>query len=133
HPVRGRICVGVKQLDQDPSSLFLGEHPKGSLVNGKVLEVDAKGARIDLGNGIEGYLRASELSRERVEDARTALNEGEDIEARVIGVDRKNRVVNLSVKAKEIHEEREAISDYARSEDGGSTTLGDLLKEQMKK
>ena len=132
-PERERISLGVKQLDQDPFSLFLGEHPKGTMTQGKVLEVDAKGARIDLGNGIEGYLRASELSRERVEDARSALNEGEEVEARVIGVDRKNRVVNLSVKAKEIHEEREAISDYARSEDGGSTTLGDLLKEQMKK
>ncbi|HEX7031275.1 MAG TPA: 30S ribosomal protein S1, partial [Gammaproteobacteria bacterium] len=132
-PERERISLGVKQLDQDPFSLYLGEHPKGSMTSGKVLEVDAKGARIDLGNGIEGYLRASELSRDRVEDARTALSEGADIEARVIGVDRKNRVVNLSVKAKELHEEREAISDYARSEDGGSTTLGDLLKEQMKK
>lgn len=132
-PERERISLGVKQLDQDPFSLYLGEHPKGTMVTGKVLEVDAKGARVDLGNGIEGYLRASELSRERVEDARSALNEGEDLEARVIGVDRKNRVVSLSVKAKEIHEEREAISDYARSEEGGSTTLGDLLKEQMKK
>ncbi|HLU06943.1 MAG TPA: 30S ribosomal protein S1 [Woeseiaceae bacterium] len=132
-PERERISLGIKQLDQDPFSLFLGEHPKGSMVTGKVIEVDAKGARVDLGNGIEGYLRASELSRERVEDARSALNEGDDIEARVIGVDRKNRVVSLSVKAKEIHEEREAISDYARSDEGGTTTLGDLLKEQMKK
>ncbi|HEX7047182.1 MAG TPA: 30S ribosomal protein S1 [Gammaproteobacteria bacterium] len=132
-PERERISLGVKQLDQDPFSLYLGEHPKGSMTNGKVLEVDAKGARIDLGNGIEGYLRASELSRDRVEDARTALSEGADIEARVIGVDRKNRVVNLSVKAKELHDEREAISDYGRNEDAGSTTLGDLLKEQLKK
>jgi len=132
-PERERISLGVKQLDQDPFSLFLGEHPKGTMTKGKIIEVDAKGARVDLGNGIEGYLRASELSRERVEDARTALNEGDEIESRVIGVDRKSRMVNLSVKAKEIHEEREAISDYTKSEDGGGTTLGDLLKEQMKR
>lgn len=132
-PERERISLGVKQLDQDPFSLFLGEHPKGTMTKGKIIEVDAKGARVDLGNGIEGYLRASELSRERVEDARTALNEGDEIESRVIGVDRKSRMVNLSVKAKEIHEEREAISDYSKNEDGGGATLGDLLKEQLKK
>ena len=131
-PERERISLGVKQLDQDPFSLFLGEHPKGSLVTGKILEVDAKGARIELADGIEGYLRASELARERVEDARTQLNEGEEIEARIIGVDRKNRAINLSVKAKEIHEEQQAVAEYSKSESGGAT-LGDLLKEQINK
>ncbi|MDX1443756.1 MAG: 30S ribosomal protein S1 [Gammaproteobacteria bacterium] len=131
-PERERISLGVKQLDQDPFSLFLGEHPKGSLVTGKVLEVDAKGARIELADGIEGYLRASELARERVEDARTQLNEGEDVEARIIGVDRKNRAINLSVKAKEIHEEQQAVAEYSKSDSGGAT-LGDLLKEQINK
>jgi small subunit ribosomal protein S1 len=131
-PERERISLGVKQLDQDPFSLYLGEHAKGSLVTGKIIEVDAKGARIELADGIEGYLRASELARERVEDARTQLNEGEEIETRIIGVDRKNRSINLSVKAKDIHDEQQAVAEYSRSDSGGAT-LGDLLKEQINK
>jgi len=94
--------------------------------------VDAKGALIDLGDGVEGYLRASELSRERVEDARTVLKAGEDIEAKYVGVDRKNRLITLSKKAKESDEEAEAIKDYSRSaKSDGKTTLGDILKEQI--
>ncbi|MGH8321660.1 MAG: S1 RNA-binding domain-containing protein, partial [Gammaproteobacteria bacterium] len=128
---RERISLGIKQLEKDPFSTFLGEHPKGSLVKGKVTAVDAKGANVDLGNGIEGYLRASELSRDRVEDARTVLKEGDEIEARFIGMDRKNRNVSLSVKAKEMHEETQAMEDYARNTASATTTLGDLLKEQI--
>ncbi|MCG8434592.1 MAG: 30S ribosomal protein S1 [Gammaproteobacteria bacterium] len=128
---RERISLGVKQLDKDPFSTFLSEHSKGGIVKGQVLEVDAKGAKIDLGNGIEGYLRASELSRERVEDARTVLNTGEEIEARFIGVDRKSRIINLSVKAKELHEEAQAIEDYSQNASGATTTLGDILKEHI--
>ena len=94
--------------------------------------MDARGAIIDLGNSIEGQLRASDLSRDRVEDARTVLKVGQDIEARFTGVDRKTRTIALSVKAKEMHEEQEAVSSY-RSEQGSSsgTSLGDLLKEQI--
>ena len=131
-PERERISLGIKQMDKDPMSAFLADHPKGSMVKGTVKEVDARGAIIDLGNGIEGNLRASELSRDRVEDARTVLKAGDDIEARFTGVDRKNRTVSLSVRAKEAHEEAEAVQTYKTgSESRGSTSLGDLLKEQL--
>jgi len=128
---RERISLGIKQLEKDPFSNFLAEHPKGSMVSGKVTTVDAKGAVVDLGNGIEGYLRATELSRDRVEDARTVLKEGDEIEARFVGMDRKNRNISLSVKAKEIQEEAQAMEDYARNTTSGTTTLGDLLKEHI--
>lgn len=128
---RERISLGIKQLDKDPFSQFLAAHPKGSIVKGKVVEVDAKGAKLDLGNGIEGHLRASELSRERVEDARQALTEGSEVEARIVGVDRKSRTVNLSVKAKEAHDEAQAMEEYSRNNAGAGATLGDILKEQI--
>jgi small subunit ribosomal protein S1 len=99
-------------------------------VKGTVSEVDAKGATIQLGDGVEGYLRASELSRDRVEDARSVLKAGEEIEAKFIGVDRKNRTISLSVKAKDVDDEQAAIAGYSRDSQRG-TTLGDLLKEQM--
>jgi len=132
-PERERISLGVKQLDQDPMSSFLAENPKGSIIKGTVLEVDARAALIELAEGVEGQLRASEISAERVEDARTLLKAGDEVEARVTGLDRKNRVVSLSIKAKEAHEEAEAVESYrseAESASGG-TTLGDLLKEQI--
>ncbi|HUF72843.1 MAG TPA: 30S ribosomal protein S1 [Gammaproteobacteria bacterium] len=133
-PERERISLGVKQLDKDPLSLFLAEHPKGSIVKGVVKEVDAKMATIELDDGVIGQLRASEISRDRVEDARTALKVGEEIEARFTGVDRKSRVLSLSIKAKEAHEEAQAIQSYKTesSQTSSSATLGDLLKEQMK-
>ena len=130
-PERERISLGIKQLDKDPFTSFIGEKPKGSIVKGKIIEVDAKGARVDLGNSVEGYLRASELARERVEDARTILNEGDEIETRMIGVDRKSRSISLSVKAKEHYEESQAVEEYGQSSEGGNTTLGDLLKEHI--
>ncbi|MDH5231716.1 MAG: 30S ribosomal protein S1 [Gammaproteobacteria bacterium] len=130
-PERERISLGIKQLEKDPFSNFLAENAKGAIVTGKVSEVDAKGAIIDLGDGIEGQLRASELSRDRVEDARKVLNEGDEVEAKFIGVDRKNRVINLSIKAKDSDEEAESINEYSSNTQNTSTTLGDLLKEQM--
>ncbi len=132
-PERERISLGIKQLDQDPFSSWLAQNPKGSIVKGAVTEVDARGAEVDLGGGITGYLRASELARGRVEDARTVLKVGEEVEAKFTAVDRKNRSVQLSIKAKEAHEEQEALESY-KSESGGSasgTTLGELLKEQI--
>ena len=131
-PERERISLGIKQLAQDPFSEYIATNPKGSVVKGVVKEVDARAAIIDLGNGIEGQLRASDLSRDRVEDARTVLKVGQEIEARFTGVDRKTRTISLSIKAKEMHEEHEAVSNY-RSEQGSSsgTSLGDLLKEQI--
>jgi len=130
-PERERISLGIKQLDKDPFSNFVAENAKGSIVKGIVREVDPKGAIIDLGDGMEGYLRASELSRDRVEDARTVLTEGEEVEAKFVGVDRKNRSINLSIKAKEYEDDSEAVQDYNRGAATGTTTLGDLLKEQM--
>lgn len=128
---RERISLGVKQLDKDPFSMFVAEHGKGTTVKGTIREVDAKGAIIDLAENVEGYLRASELSRDRVEDARTILTAGEEIEARFMGVDRKNRSISLSVKAKEFAEEATAIEDYKTGASAGATTIGDLLKAQM--
>ncbi len=130
-PERERISLGVKQMEQDPFSSFVAANDKGSLVKGTVKEVDAKAAIIDLGDGIEGTLRASELSRDRVEDARSILKEGEEVEAKFIGVDRKSRTINLSIKAKDQDDEAKAMKDYASSSAAPATTLGDLLKEQM--
>ena len=131
-PERERISLGVKQLAKDPFSAYIAENPKGTIVRGTVKEVDARGATIDLGNGVEGQLRASELGRDRVEDARTVLKEGEEVEAKFTGVDRKTRTISLSIKAKEVHEEQEAVQSYRSSDQSSSgTSLGDLLKEQI--
>nr|MDJ0861991.1 30S ribosomal protein S1 [Gammaproteobacteria bacterium] len=128
---RERISLGVKQLADDPFYQFLTAHAKGSVVKGTVMEVDAKGAAIELGEGVEGYIRASELSRDRVDDARTVLSEGNEVEAKFVGVDRKKRVISLSVKAKESEEEAAAMQEYSAASGGGGATLGDLLKEQL--
>jgi len=129
-PERERISLGIKQLAKDPFSSFIAQNPKGTIVKGTVKEVDAKGAVIDLGNGIDGYLRASELARDRVEDARTVLKEGDQIEAKFTGVDRKSRAIALSIKAKEVGEEQEAMQAY-RDDAPTGTSLGDLLKQQL--
>jgi small subunit ribosomal protein S1 len=130
-PERERISLGVKQLAKDPFSGYITDNPKGSIVRGVVKEVDARGAIIDLGNGIEGQLRASELGRDRVEDARQVIKVGEEIEAKFVGVDRKTRSITLSVKAKEVHEEAEAVQSYRSEQPSSGTSLGDLLKEQI--
>jgi len=131
-PERERISLGVKQIERDPFGQFIADNPKGSVVTGTVREVDTKHAVIDLGEGVEGVLRASEISRERVEDVRHHFKEGDTVEAKFTGTDRKSRMLSLSIKAKDYEEEAEAISDYSSSQDGGgATTLGDLLKEQM--
>jgi len=130
-PERERISLGIKQMAKDPFSGYIADHPKGSIVRGVVREVDARGAIIDLEGGVEGYLRASELARDRVEDARTVLKVGEEIEARFTGVDRKTRSIALSIKAKEAHEEAEAVSQYGGSAESTGTSLGDLLKAQL--
>jgi small subunit ribosomal protein S1 len=129
-PERERISLGIKQLAKDPFSGFIAQYPKGTIVTGTVREVDAKGAIIDLPGGIEGYLRASELARDRVEDARTVLKVGDTVEAKFTGVDRKSRAIALSIKAKEVHEEQEAMEAY-RTDAPTGTSLGDLLKEQF--
>ncbi len=128
---RERISLGIKQLEQDPFNNFVAAHTKGSIVMGKVLSIDAKGAVIDLGDGVEGYLRASEVSRDRVEDARSLLNVGDEVEAKFMGVDKKSRNISLSIKAKDSEAEKTAMSDYNRSAGQATTTLGDILKEKM--
>jgi len=130
---RERISLGVKQLEKDPFSAWLAEHPKNTIVKGTVTEVDARGAVIDLGDGVLGSLRSSEMARDRIEDARTMIKVGDEVEAKFTNVDRKNRSIALSIKAKEVHDEAEAISSY-KSEPGtapAGTTLGELLKEKM--
>ena len=127
---RERISLGVKQMEKDPFSGFFAEHPKGSIVKGKVMEVDAKAAIIDLGDGVEGVLKASEIARDRVEDARTVLKEGEEVEAKFIGVDKKSRTINLSIKAKDYQEESAAMQEYSSNE-SASMSLGDILKDSI--
>ncbi len=130
-PERERISLGVKQLEKDPYSNFVAEHSKGSAVKGVVKEVDAKAAIIDLGDGVEGILRASELSRDRIEDARTILNAGDEIEAKFMGVDRKNRTISLSIKAKDTEDEAAMLQDYGSDNAEATTNLGDVLKRQL--
>ncbi|AOU97634.1 30S ribosomal protein S1 [Acidihalobacter yilgarnensis] len=130
-PERERISLGIKQIEKDPFSNFVAEHPKGTMLKGIVVEIDAKAASIDLGDEIIGTLRASELSRDRIEDARTVLKVGDEVEAKFMGVDRKNRTITLSIKAKEFAEEAEVLQDYSSGSGGATTSLGELLKEKM--
>ena len=131
-PERERISLGVKQLEKDPFSNFVAEHSKGSIVKGVVKDVDAKAAIIDLGDGVDGILRASELSRDRIEDARTILSVGEEVEAKFMGVDRKSRSVALSIKAKDTEEEASMMQDYGSETAEATTNFGDMLKKQLK-
>ncbi|KZQ30467.1 30S ribosomal protein S1 [Enterobacter genomosp. O] len=114
---RERISLGVKQLAEDPFNNWVALNKKGAIVNGKVTAVDAKGATVELADGVEGYLRASEASRDRVEDATLVLNVGDDIEAKFTGVDRKNRAISLSVRAKDEADEKDAIATVNKQED----------------
>ncbi|MDE2354668.1 MAG: S1 RNA-binding domain-containing protein, partial [Betaproteobacteria bacterium] len=130
---RERISLGIKQLSGDPFTNFTASHDKGSLVKGTVKSVDAKGAVIDLGDDIEGYLRASEVSRDRVEDLRSQMNEGDAVEAVVLNIDRKNRTINLSIKARDAVEENAAMQRVAAEApaNAGTTSLGALLKAKL--
>jgi small subunit ribosomal protein S1 len=128
-----RISLGIKQLESDPFAEYAAANDKGTIVNGKVISVDAKAAVIELAEGIEGTLKVSEISVDRIEDASTVLNVGDDVEAKIITMDRRNRVINLSIKAKEQAEEKAAISAVrnAEVEVSGPTTIGDLIKAQL--
>ncbi|MCI5108133.1 MAG: 30S ribosomal protein S1 [Pseudomonadales bacterium] len=134
-PERERISLGIKQLEDDPFMNYVSEFEKGSIVKGTISSVDAKSATIALGEGIEGVLRASEISRDKVEDARNVLKEGEEIEVKVVSVDRKNRVLSVSVKAIEIDDEKAAIAQHKNQEakDTSPGTIGDLIKAEMNK
>ena len=130
---RERISLGIKQLEEDPFSDFVAENDKGKIVNGTVKSMDAKAAIIDLGNDIEGTLKASEISREKVEDVRNVLKEGEEVEVKVISVDRKNRVIALSIKAKDVQDEKDAVRQH-REQDTATeavTTIGGLIKAKL--
>jgi small subunit ribosomal protein S1 len=130
---RERISLGIKQIEGDPFTTFVATHDKGAIVTGQVRQIDAKGAVIALGGEVEGYLRASEVARDRVEDARTHLKEGDSVTTMIINIDRKNRTINLSIKAKEVAEENEAMAKLqgASSASTGSTNLGALLKAKL--
>ena len=127
---RERISLGIKQMAGDPFTNFTATHEKGSVVTGTVKTVDAKGAVIDLGDETEGYLRASEISSDRVEDATTQLAEGDTVTAQIISIDRKNRSIQLSIKAKDASEAREAL-DRMNQDATGTTNLGALLKAKL--
>jgi small subunit ribosomal protein S1 len=129
-PSRERISLGIKQLEKDPFSHFVAEHPKGSLVTGVVSEVDSSKAIVQLDEGVEGILRVQELSREHIDDARQVLREGVAIEAKFMSVDRKKRVINLSIKAKESEEDETAIQDYSNSQPNMNTTIGDVFPKE---
>jgi len=132
-PERERISLGIKQLDSDPFSEFVAENDKGSIVTGTVKEVDAKAATILLSEDVEGILKASEISRDKVEDARNALNEGDAVEAKIVSIDRKNRVISLSIKSKDVEDDKVAVRELKEksSEAAGPTTIGDLIKQKM--
>ncbi|MGM8931259.1 30S ribosomal protein S1 [Salinicola sp. V024] len=133
-PERERISLGIKQLESDPVSEFLAVNDKGALVTGRIVEVDAKEAHVELATDVVAVLKASEISADRVEDARNVLNEGDSVEARIVSVDRKSRVINLSIKAKDQVEPPRRAPGKTRdqeAEPNGPTTIGDLIKQQM--
>jgi small subunit ribosomal protein S1 len=131
---RERISLGIKQLDSDPFTTFVSVNDKGQIVTGKVKSVGAKGAEIDLGEDIVGYLRVSEISRDRVEDASQVLKVGDEVTAVVVNVDRKSRNIQLSIKAKDAADQQEAmasLSQQSKAENAGTTSLGALLRAKL--
>ncbi len=129
---RERISLGIKQLEGDPFTNFASTHDKGSVVTGTVTSVDARGATIQIEPEVEGYLRASEISRDRVEDARTHLSEGATVESMIINIDRKNRSIALSIKARENADTADAMQRMAESSAvSGTTNLGALLRAKL--
>ena len=133
-PERERISLGIKQMEQDPFGSFVAQRQKGAIVNGTVREVDSRGATVDLGDGVEGYIRASDIAKERVEDASQHLKVGDKVEAKIVGTDRKSRVLQLSIRAKDEAEVQETLAEYNKSAaeaSSGTTKLGALLREQL--
>ena len=132
-PERERISLGIKQLETDPVSEFLAVNDKGSVVTGRIIEVDAKEAHVELATDVIGILKASEISADRVEDARNVLNEGDGVEAKIVNVDRKSRAIILSIKAKDQVDTRRNMTKLRDQdvETNGPTTIGDLIKQQM--
>ncbi|MCK5893595.1 MAG: 30S ribosomal protein S1 [Endozoicomonadaceae bacterium] len=134
---RERISLSIKQLNPDPFAIYADANPKGAIVKGIVKEVSVKEAVVELGEEIEGILKASEISRDRIEDATSVLKEGEEVEARIVSIDRKNRIISLSIKAKDKVDDKSSMKELRGSKQkepavAGPTTIGDLIKEQMK-
>lgn len=129
-PERERISLGVKQTEDDPFNQYLADNKKGAIVTGKVIEVDAKGAKIELADGVEGYLRVADISRERIEDATTELSVDDSVETKFVGVDRKNRTISLSIKAKDQADEREAMDNLnqAAEDTSGLSAMAEAFK-----
>ena len=132
-PERERISLGIKQLEGDPFGNYVAEHDRGSVVTGEVVAVDAKSVTVKLADEVEGILKASDISREKVEDARNSYKVGDSVEAKIISVDRKNRTLALSVKAKDLDDEKEAVKSLKESEHETASpgTIGDLIKAKM--
>ena len=132
-PERERISLGIKQLDQDPFSDYTAVNDRGTIVKGKVIETDVKEVVIELAEDVTGIMKASEISLDRIEDARSVLAVDDEVEVKIINVDRKNRTIGLSIKAKDVEEERQAVRDHQKQESdrSGPATLGDLIKAQM--
>ena len=130
---RERISLGLKQAIEDPFATYVSENGKGRTVQGTVKDVTAKGATVELAPSVEGYIRASEITQDRVEDARTVLNVGDTVEAKITSIERKDRKISLSIKVREMEIEGEAVQEYSRESAIGSATLGDKLKEQLNK
>jgi small subunit ribosomal protein S1 len=131
---RERISLGIKQLDSDPFTSYTSVNDRGMMVSGKVKTVDARGAEIQLNDDVTGYLRASEISRDRVEDARNVLKEGDEVSALIINIDRKTRSIQLSIKAKDTADQQEAMQRLSQSnerETAGTTSLGALLRAKL--
>ena len=131
-PERERISLGIKQLDQDPFATYMAEHPRGSIVKGKVREIDPKGAVVELADGVDGYLKANDMAKERVDDATKLFSVGDEVEAKFVALDRKTRNLTLSIRAKDDAEMAEAVDQYQQPKAGG-TKLGELLREQLGK
>lgn len=131
-PERERISLGIKQLDQDPFATYMAEHPRGSIVTGRVREIDAKGAVVELADGVDGYLKANDMAKERVDDATKLFSVGDEVEAKFVALDRKTRNLTLSIRAKDDDELAEAVDQYQAPKAGG-TRLGELLREQLGK
>ncbi|SGZ10456.1 30S ribosomal protein S1 [Moritella viscosa] len=128
-PERERISLGIKQIDEDPFNEYLANNKKNAIVNGTVSSVDAKGATIELAKGVEGYIRVGDISRDRIEDASLVLSVGESLEAKYVGVDRKNRVISLSVKAKDEADEKEAMASVnSQPQESGLSAMAEAFK-----
>ncbi|MDP5052439.1 MAG: S1 RNA-binding domain-containing protein, partial [Congregibacter sp.] len=131
-PERERISLGVKQLEDDPFSNYIAVNDRGSIVTGEVIEVDPKFVTVKLADEVEGILKVGDISRERIEDARSEFKVGDMVEAKIISADRKNRGVALSIKAKDFDDEKEAVKSLKDETDASSPgTIGDLIKAQM--